>query len=82
MEDKVKLPAIKECPPYLNQLLDYKGGPKLAKFRGHIRAYNSMSAFTLIRAKVDKEINKEPGPYIFRISGAIYYRMLLNTSAK
>ena len=28
MEGKVKLPTAKECPPYLNELLNYKDGPK------------------------------------------------------
>jgi len=75
MEGKVKSPTLKECSPYLDQLLNYKGGLKSAPFRDHIREYNSMFTFASIRAKVDKDINKEPDAYVLKISGESYHRI-------
>ncbi len=37
--------------------------------------YNSLFSFTSIGAKIDTDINKRPGPYVFRISGQNYHLM-------
>ena len=48
-------------------------GQIAAKFRGNIRAYNSIFSFTSIGANIDKEINKKLGPYVLRINGKNYH---------
>lgn len=43
------------------------------KFRENIRLYNSMFVFTSMGGKIDADINKTNGPYIFKISGQTYH---------
>ncbi|XP_074298622.1 uncharacterized protein LOC141629539 [Silene latifolia] len=44
-------------------------------FRQNIRLYNSCYSFTSMGAKIDKTVNKGPGPYVFRISGQVLHRI-------
>nr|KAJ0193558.1 hypothetical protein LSAT_V11C800431000 [Lactuca sativa] len=44
-------------------------------FLHNIRAYNSMFSMTSFGAKVDDEINKVRGLYVFKISGQIFHRI-------
>ncbi len=37
--------------------------------------YNSVLAFTLLRAKVDELVTGGPGPYSFRIQGELYHKI-------
>nr|CAD1835255.1 unnamed protein product [Ananas comosus var. bracteatus] len=74
-EGKVSLPLLHLPPDLLDSLLNYKGSPQSVNFRRNIRAYNSVFAFTSIGAKIDSEINRRPGPYVFKISGQNYHRM-------
>nr|KAJ0211267.1 hypothetical protein LSAT_V11C400165000 [Lactuca sativa] len=39
----------------------------------NIRAYNSMFSMTSFGAKVDEEINRGRGPYVFKISGQVFH---------
>lgn len=69
-EGKVKLPLQKEPPQFLKSL--HQENPR---FRDNIRAYNSMFAFTSMGGKVDTNINKGRGPYVFRINGQNYHKI-------
>ncbi|XVF80283.1 hypothetical protein PTKIN_Ptkin15bG0058200 [Pterospermum kingtungense] len=72
---KVWLPLYKETPVPLNTLLDYNGGVKAKSFRDNIRMYNSMFQFTSIGGKIDNEINRRPGPYVFRLCGQNHHKI-------
>ena len=61
-EGRVKLPRLKELPPYLDGLLDCNGGRRSKKFRKNIHAINSMFAFTSTGGEVDNSINDGHGP--------------------
>ncbi|XP_020082250.1 uncharacterized protein LOC109705878 [Ananas comosus] len=74
-EGKITLELLHPPPQFLANLLQYKGSQESVNFRKNIRTYNSMFAFTSIGAKVDNEVNKKPGPYVFKISGQNYHRM-------
>lgn len=73
MEGRVHLPLIKSPPHLLQELLDYSGNSTTKAFRRNIRIYNAAFAFTSMGGKVDHEINKHGGPYVFRINGQIYH---------
>ncbi|XVF61300.1 hypothetical protein PTKIN_Ptkin08bG0119300 [Pterospermum kingtungense] len=75
LEGKVWLPLYKETPVPLNSLLDYNGGVKAKSFRDNIRMYNSMFQFTSIGGKIDNEINRRPGPYVFRLCGQNHHKI-------
>ncbi|XVF66124.1 hypothetical protein PTKIN_Ptkin10aG0009600 [Pterospermum kingtungense] len=75
LEGKVWLPLYKETPVPLNALLDYNGGVKAKSFRDNIRMYNSMFQFTSIGGKIDNEINRRPGPYVFRLCGQNHHKI-------
>lgn len=72
---KVDLPALKEPPAYLMKLLRKESGKRSKNYMQNIRLYNSMFAFTSMGGKVDKEINKGSGPYVFKMNGLNYHRM-------
>jgi hypothetical protein len=68
---KIKLPSRPESLIFLQQLLN--GDDQRSKnFRKNIRSYNSMFTFISTGGIVDKEINKEHGPYVFRMHGQNY----------
>ncbi|GJV87177.1 hypothetical protein Tco_1531115 [Tanacetum coccineum] len=71
---KMLLPRFKDAPPPLNHLLNHSDA-STAKFRDHIRVYNSMFSFMSFGAKIDHFINTGRGPYTFRINGQKYHRM-------
>ncbi|GJV28335.1 DNA helicase [Tanacetum coccineum] len=56
-----------EYPQYIKELFKY------THFMDNIRAYNQMFSMTSLGANVDSSINNGKGPYVFRISGQIYY---------
>ena len=66
---KIKLPMLKQTPLFLDTLLTPNGNPFSLKFKENIRLYNFMFAFTSTGGKIDYEINKKPGPYVFGICG-------------
>ncbi|XP_038685799.1 uncharacterized protein LOC119985580 [Tripterygium wilfordii] len=68
-QGRIKLPPFSEPPHPLKQLMDY-GRDRCSKlFRDNLRMYNSMFAFTSTGGKIDKEINRGQGPYVFKING-------------
>ncbi|CAI0375527.1 unnamed protein product, partial [Linum tenue] len=74
MEGKVKLPPIKQPPPFLKWLLE--SDHNLAKhFREFIRAYNAVFSFTSMGGKVDHSVNHGRGPYVFCVGGQIYHHI-------
>jgi len=50
-------------------------GEDSKNFRENIRSYNSMFSFTSTGGVVDKEINKDHGPYVFRMDGQNYHHI-------
>uniref|UniRef100_A0A6N2KXJ1 Helitron helicase-like domain-containing protein n=1 Tax=Salix viminalis TaxID=40686 RepID=A0A6N2KXJ1_SALVM len=40
-----------------------------------IRAYNSMFAFTSMGVNIDQSVNRQPGPYVFKINGHCHHLM-------
>ena len=66
---KVRLPLLKDPPPFLADLLNPNGDTFSKYFIKSIRSYNSMFAFTSLGAKIDMDINKGPSPYVFKING-------------
>ncbi|KAM0897001.1 hypothetical protein ACQ4PT_022845 [Festuca glaucescens] len=72
---KVKLPTLKEPSAYLLKLLRKQHGKRSKNYVQNIRLYNSMFAFTSIGGKVDKEVNKGSGPYVFKMNGLNYHRI-------
>ena len=75
LEGKIKVPPLKSSPTFLRNILDSNGGARARNFRDQIRVYNSMFSFTSAGAKVDRLINKMPGPYVFKISGQNCHRI-------
>lgn len=69
----IKLPLLKEAPPYLASLMNLWLGSTSVKFKENIRIYNSMFAFTSMGGNIDHDINKTNNPYIFKMSGQIYH---------
>jgi hypothetical protein len=63
---KVELPALKEPPAYLIKLLKKENGKRSKNYMQNITLYNSTFAFTSMGGKVDKEINKGKGPFVFK----------------
>ncbi|XP_038716065.1 uncharacterized protein LOC120009516 [Tripterygium wilfordii] len=66
---RIKLPKPREIPSPLKELMDYRGSSSSKLFRDNLRTYNSIFAFTSMGAKIDRDINKHPGPYVFKING-------------
>ncbi|XVF72476.1 hypothetical protein PTKIN_Ptkin12aG0124300 [Pterospermum kingtungense] len=75
VEGKVWLHPFREIPSPLSFLLDYKRGGLAKCFRENIRLYNSLFEFTSIGRKVDDEINRRPGPYVFRLCGQNHHKI-------
>lgn len=69
-QGRVKLPPMKNPPPYLQDLLANN-----SSFRMLIRIYNSILAFTSIGAKIDHHVTSGHGPPGFRIQGQNYHRI-------
>ncbi|OMO49584.1 DNA helicase PIF1, ATP-dependent [Corchorus capsularis] len=70
----VKLPPMRPTPPLLNDLLT-QSGQRGRLFRENIRVYNCLFQFTSLGAKVDNDVNKRPGPYVFLLNGLTYHRI-------
>ncbi|XP_038716221.1 uncharacterized protein LOC120009637 [Tripterygium wilfordii] len=68
-QGRIKLAQLREPPTLLRQLMDYLGGRCLRLFRKNLQTYNSMFALTSIGGKIDNDINKGQGPYIFKLNG-------------
>lgn len=66
---KVSLPLQRDPPQFLGRLLDPNGDVLSKYFIRSIRSYNLMFAFTSLGAKIDTDINKGSGPYVFKING-------------
>jgi len=69
------LPFQRDPPQFLAGLLDPHDDVLSKYFIKSIRSYNSMFAFTSLGAKIDTGINKEPGPYVFKINGQVHHRI-------
>ncbi|KAJ1699041.1 hypothetical protein LUZ63_007553 [Rhynchospora breviuscula] len=74
-EGRVSLPAIEDPPEPLRTLLDPSAGPDSVHFHSAIRTYNSMFAFSSMGVKLDQQINRSAGPYVFRVSGQACHRI-------
>nr|GEW00320.1 helitron helicase-like domain-containing protein [Tanacetum cinerariifolium] len=58
---RVKLPLQRYSPEVIKEL------DRDMHFMEIIRAYNQMFAMTLFRAKVNDAVNKDTGPYVFKV---------------
>lgn len=72
MRGKIKLPLLKEPPPFLIDLLT-KDDAISKHFRDNIRPLNMMFSFTSLGGKIDNSINRGNGPKIFRLHGENYH---------
>ena len=72
---EIQIPLSDSTPPFLQQLLDPNNGRRSIFFRENIRVYNSMFAFTSMGAKIDYDLNRRSGPYVFKICGQIHHLM-------
>ncbi|KAJ4806202.1 hypothetical protein LUZ62_018768 [Rhynchospora pubera] len=72
---RVSLPVIEDPPEPLCSLLDPSNGPDSVHFIAAIRTYNSMFAFTSMGVRIDQQINRSNGPYVFRVSGQVCHRI-------
>ena len=68
-EGRVKLPLLKEPPPFLGNLLNINSDQRSINFQLGIRIYNSLFAFTSLGGNVDRSVNNGSGPYVFRVNG-------------
>jgi hypothetical protein len=66
----VRLPPLPAPPPALQALFD-GSDPCSRHFKDNIRQYNAALAFTSLGVQVDDNINRRPGPYVFRIHGEL-----------
>jgi len=73
-QGKTRLPPRQKPQNYLDNLLNGEGDYS-KNFRENIRSYNSMFSFTSTGRVVDKEINKDHGPYVFRMHGQNYHHI-------
>ena len=69
------MPAFKNPPPFLSELLRFDGDSCSKQFLDKIRQYNSLFAFTSMGADIDRHINEGGGPYVFKIHGQVYHRI-------
>ncbi|EFH55165.1 predicted protein [Arabidopsis lyrata subsp. lyrata] len=69
-QGRVKLPPIKQPPPYLEYL-----HANSKTFRINIRIYNSILAFTSMGAQIDHSVTYATGPPVFRIHGQVFHRI-------
>ncbi|KAJ4772848.1 hypothetical protein LUZ62_057105 [Rhynchospora pubera] len=74
-QGRVLLPPMEDPPEPLRTLLDPSGGPDSVHFQSAIRTYNSMFAFTSMGVRLDQQINRSAGPYVFRVSGQVCHRI-------
>ncbi|XP_071728964.1 uncharacterized protein [Rutidosis leptorrhynchoides] len=65
--DELRLPAYKEPPGALKELLETCG------FMDNVRAYNQMFSMTSFGARIDETINDGRSLYVFKVSGQIYH---------
>lgn len=72
---KVKLPYLRESPPFLEYLMDYSGGSRSSNFRKNIRPCNCMLDFTSFGVNVYKSVINRPGPFCYRIYCETYHRI-------
>ena len=68
MRGKIKLPLLKEPPPFLIDLLT-KDDAISKHFRDNIRPLNMMFSFTSLGRKIDNSINRGNGPKNFQTMG-------------
>lgn len=69
---QIKLPAVKQPPPYLASLLFGHS----RHFRDSSKVYNSMFSFTSLGGNVDKLINKNGrAPFCFKLGGQNHHQM-------
>ncbi|XP_038709423.1 uncharacterized protein LOC120004225 isoform X1 [Tripterygium wilfordii] len=66
---RIKIPPLKDPPQPLKDLFDYNGGKSCKLFRQNLRSYNSLFGFTSMGGKIDVDINRGQGPYVFKING-------------
>ncbi|OMO64423.1 hypothetical protein COLO4_32055 [Corchorus olitorius] len=74
-EGLVRLPALRDPPPFLDDLFDHSKGGLHEHFRSNIRTYNSLIQFTSLGGKIDSSINDGSFPFIFRVNNQTHHRI-------
>jgi hypothetical protein len=72
---KVNLKPFERPPPLLVDLLRFDGGTHSRHFLRLIQSYNSLFAFTSFGAAIDRTINNDTAPYVFKINGVVHHRI-------
>jgi len=76
MNGQVKIALLASAPNMLYNLLTTNDPNTNRLFVEQIRAYNSVFAFTSLEVNLDETLaNAKEGVYIFRIQGALYYKI-------
>lgn len=74
LEGKVDLPPVRAPPRDLLELFD--GTSNYSRdFIDNIRSYNAAFALASLGVTVDRKVNEGPGPYVFKIQGALYHKV-------
>jgi len=70
-----RVPELRlRCPAWCEEL--YKPGtPRSNEFLSHVRQYNNRLAFGCLSVKQDRSVLDGRGPWVFKISGAVYRRL-------
>lgn len=69
-QGRVKLPEEPQPPPLLKKL-----ETESPHYQQNIRTYNSILAFTSMRAQIDQSVMHKNGPFTFRIHGQNHHRI-------
>ena len=72
LQGQIQLPPLREPPRVLREMLSGIS-PHSKTFRQNIRPYNAAFAFTSLGVKIDHAVTNAPGPYSFRIHGALHH---------
>jgi hypothetical protein len=71
----MNLKPFERPPPLLVDLLRFDGGTHSRHFLRLIQSYNSLFAFTSFGAAIDRTINNDTAPYVFKINGVVHHRI-------
>jgi hypothetical protein len=70
---KIELKMYKKTPKPLCTFLRFDGDARSMLFLQQIRSFNSLFAFTTLGAPVDRMINNDTSPYLFKINGIVHH---------
>ncbi|CAL1359594.1 unnamed protein product [Linum trigynum] len=74
-QGRIRLPLLKQTPPFLDKLLDVNGDSLSIHFAQNRRPYNGAFSFTSFGAQIDQRLLNSRGPYSMIICGENYHRI-------